>query len=274
MIKINYKISKKSKDIIQKYVAGVFKDISLNFYGIKTAKVKELINVELPIIDINDNSTDFVFLLQDNTYLHLEFQTSYNKNDLIRFQTYDLRLFARDEKKIYTIVVYASNVKDTNILDIGSSIYRPQIIMLKGYDGETIYKELEKKVKNDISFNDLDIINFLFLPLMKNKKHKKTVAINTIRLAQNICDKNKRNLCIASIFAFAYKYLNEDEINSVMEVLKMTDFGSLILEQGAEKEKIKIAKKLLQKNLNIDEIIEITELDKETILKLRSKDEQ
>lgn len=39
----------------------------------RSAKVKELISVELPIIEVKDNSMDFVFLLEDNTYLHLEF---------------------------------------------------------------------------------------------------------------------------------------------------------------------------------------------------------
>lgn len=68
MFKINYKISKKSKDIIQKYVSATFKNINLEFYGVKTAKIKELINVELPIVEIKDNSIDFVFLLEDNTY--------------------------------------------------------------------------------------------------------------------------------------------------------------------------------------------------------------
>ena len=46
MVKINTNISQKSKDIIQKYIVSTFKEIGLNFYGIKTAKIKELINVD------------------------------------------------------------------------------------------------------------------------------------------------------------------------------------------------------------------------------------
>ena len=87
------KISKQYRDLIQKHVSGLFRDSALEFYGIKTARIKELINVELPDVVVKGSSTDFIFLLEDDTYLHLEFQTTYNVSDLIRFAAYDLRLF-------------------------------------------------------------------------------------------------------------------------------------------------------------------------------------
>ena len=75
MNKLDIKISKHKRDIIQKYTSGLFKDATLEFYGIKTAKIKELVNVELPVVEVSEESTDFIFLLADNTYLHFEFQT-------------------------------------------------------------------------------------------------------------------------------------------------------------------------------------------------------
>jgi hypothetical protein len=42
---------------------------------VKSAKIKELINTELQIVEIATTSTDFVFLLEDGTYQHLEFET-------------------------------------------------------------------------------------------------------------------------------------------------------------------------------------------------------
>ena len=49
---IDIQISKHAKDIIQKYTSGLFKNATLEFYGIKTAKIKELINGELPVVEI------------------------------------------------------------------------------------------------------------------------------------------------------------------------------------------------------------------------------
>lgn len=268
---MDYKVSKKAKDIIQKYIAGAFKDVSLDFYGINTPKIKELINVELPIIDINDNSTDFIFLLEDNTYLHLEFQTVYNKDDLIRFWSYDLRLYLRDKRKIHTVIVYASSVKDIEALNIGTSTFNPDIIMLKDYNGDSIYKDIENKVLKGQDITDLDILNLLFLPLMKNKKRKKTVAIDSVKLAKNIKDKNKRNICIGSIFAFTYKYLEYNEINSILEVIKMTDLGTLLMEQAEHEKAIEIAKNALKEGASVAFVQKITKLDFNVIEKLKEE---
>lgn len=276
VVTIDYKISKKAKDIIQKYVASAFKDVSLDFYGVKTAKIKELINVELPIIEIKDNSMDFVFLLEDNTYLHLEFQTVYNESDLVRFCIYDYKLFERDKRKINTIVIYSSNSKKIqDMLDIGVSCYKPQIIKMKDYDGDTTYIEIENKIKNNVELEEIDIVNLLFIPLMKNKQSKSEMAIKSINLAKNIKDKNKQNMCIGSIFAFAYRYFDETEINTILEVLKMTDLGSMLVkegfEQGIEQEKKEIVKKALTENISIDIIQKITGLNIEIIKELEKE---
>ena len=70
---MNSKISQKSRDIIQKYASGLFKDSALEFYGVKCAPIKELINVELPVVEVGDSTTDYIFLLEDDSYLYLEF---------------------------------------------------------------------------------------------------------------------------------------------------------------------------------------------------------
>lgn len=276
MVLIEYKISKKSKDIIQKYVSATFKDVNFDFYGLKTAKIKELINVELPIIEIKDNSMDFVFLLEDNTYLHLEFQTVYNESDLIRFCIYDLKLFERDKRKINTVIIYSSNSKSIQSqLDIGVNVYSPQIIKMKDYNGDITYTEIENKVKNNIEINELDIINLLFIPLMKSKESKNKLAVKSIKLAKNIKDKNKQNMCIGSIFAFAYRYLDETEINDILEVLRMTDLVSIFIkegiEQGIEQEKKEIVKSALNEGATLEFIQKITGLSMESIQEIQKE---
>ncbi len=93
MVNLNVKISKHAKDLIQKYAAGLFKNSSLAFYGVKAARIKEIISVDLPAVAVTGSAADFVFLLEDNTYLHFEFQTTYNASDLLRFAGYDIRLY-------------------------------------------------------------------------------------------------------------------------------------------------------------------------------------
>jgi len=146
VIYLDVKISRRVNDIIQKYASGLFKNATLEFYGVKTAKIKELINIELPVVEVSESGADFAFLLEDDTYLHFEFQTAYNKNDLIRFAHYNLRLYERDGRKIQSVIIYSSDVKKMPAgLEIGSLTYNPDKIMMGDYDGDIVYHELKDK---------------------------------------------------------------------------------------------------------------------------------
>jgi hypothetical protein len=63
MISIDTKITKHINDVIQKYASGLFRDATLEFYGIKTAPIKELINPELPSVEVSGGAADVVFNL-------------------------------------------------------------------------------------------------------------------------------------------------------------------------------------------------------------------
>ena len=258
MNEIDTEISVRYKDILQKYTSGLFRNAILEYYGIKSAKIKELINVELPVVEVADTSTDFIFLLEDDTYMHFEFQTGYSRDDLIRFAEYDLRLYKRDRRKIQTVVIYSSDVREAaDTLDIGSLVYAPVNIMMYKYDGNVIFRDLETKLKARQDLSDTDMLNIILLPLMRNTIPKAELAVKAVRLAQTIENKNKSDLCVASAIAFSSKYLNNDELSKIWEVFRMTDvIGKLIKD-----EVIEIAKKAIRKGLSLDDISDLTNLD-------------
>jgi predicted transposase/invertase (TIGR01784 family) len=273
-------ISKHAKDIIQKYTSGLFRNATLEFYGVKTAKIKELINVELPVVEVAKTSTDFIFLLEDDTYLHFEFQTAYKKDDLIRFAMYDLRLYERDKRKMQTVVIYSSDVrKAEDSLNIGSLTYAPLKVMMGEYDGNAIYASLEAKLKAGHELTDADMLNLIFLPLMRNDISKAKLAEKSIELANTIHDETKRNTCIASAFAFSLKYLSDEEITRILEVLRMMSLDTaaamltdVAVEVVTKKQAIEIAKKLIKKGLSLEDIADSTGLEIADIKELQEQE--
>lgn len=265
---IDIQISKQYKDIIQKYTSGLFKNSILSFYGIKSAKIKELINGELPNVEVSDSSTDFIFLLEDGTYLHIEFQTTYRIEDLTRFARYDSFLYDRDKRKIQTVIIYSSDVRTVaNTLEIGSLIYAPINIMMYDYDGNEIYKDLDTKLKAKQDLTDTDILNLILLPLMKHNIPRYELTKKSVELAKTIEDKTKRELCISSAIAFSSKYLSDNELKRIWEVFRMTDvIGKLIKDELVE-----VAIKLLKRGIAINAISEDTGLDIETIETLQEE---
>ena len=271
MINIEVNMPKHSKDIINKYTSALFKDMTLEFFGVKAAKIKELISGELPVVEVSVLRTDCIFLLEDDTYQHLEFETAYNKDNLVRFAKYDLYLYERDKREINTTVIYSAEVKTADrSIKIGSLEYTPNVVMMRDYDGGAIFAELEAKLKNGEDLTDKDILNLIFMPLMRNSAPKLELVEKSIKLANTISDQSKRDGCIASTVHFADRYLNDDDRKHVLEGLKMTRIAELLLEEKA----IEIAKNLLQEKIPMEVICKSTNLSIETIEELQEQLEE
>ena len=265
--------------MLQKHASALFRNASLEFYGVKSARIKELISVELPVIEVSKSAMDFVFLLEDDTYLHFEFQTAHSKQDLIRFAHYDLRLFERDGRDVQTVIIYSADVKrPPDGLRIGSLTYAPDVIMMGDYDGKATYAALSEKIRSGGELTDIDIMNLCLLPLMRNDMPRGELAVNSIRLALTVEDKAKRDACVASAVAFSERFLSEAEESKIEELLRMSNILVRYLaekveqgiEGGVEVERSKIAKSLLQDGMSAHAVSKHTGLDEETVRQIQS----
>ena len=267
MNNLQSKVSKHTNDIIQKYVNALFRNATLDFYGIKTAPIKELANPELPVISVESGSTDAVFLLMDDSYLHFAFETGHtSKRAMIKSASYDIRLFERDGRTVHTVIIYTYEVKNRPpSLKIGSLEYAPDIILMNDYDGDTIFAEIETKIKSGTSLTDVDLLNLVLLPIMRHTKSRIDLAMDTIKLAQKISDTIKREACIASAFAFANKFLDETDKEKLLGVIKMTDLAVMLMDDKA----IEIAKSMLKDKVTIEFVARHTGLDVSTVEKLK-----
>ena len=268
-------ISRHSRDIIQKHANTLFKDTALEFYGVKTAKIKELINVELPAINIAETSMDFVFLLEDDTYLHLEFQTTYNEDDLLRFAMYDLRLKKRDGRDVTTMIIYAAEIKKVKDKPLTNSLtYNPIRVMMCEYDGNTIYNELQEKINTDEELTDMDILKLIFLPLMNHTLPRVELAMNTVKMAVRIKDEAKRHACEAAAFAFGNRYLSKQDYDKMIGVLKMTTLADIMIGKELRRRDIEIVKNALKEGFSINDIVKITGLEESVVMEIKAEIER
>jgi len=268
-----YGTTKQWKDVIQKYISALYKDSILEFYGIETARVKELISANLPIVDVRNAETDQILLLENDTYLHLGFETGLHEKVLVRHLEYDVRLYARDGREIKTVIVYTSDVKVAPpSLKIGPNLtYNPDSVLLAKYDGDAVIVEIEQKLLNKERFTDQDIIKLTFLPLMKTTMPQVEMAYKTVTLAKSIKDKEKRDACMATAVAYASRVLSRVDIKTLLEAIRMVDYdlGEVVAEVFGEDTKINIAKRMLRRGTAIEVIAEDTELDIATVSRLQ-----
>jgi hypothetical protein len=223
-------------------------------------------------VKIKKTSADLIFLLEDNTYLHLEFQTNYKLDDLIRFSEYNLKIYMRAKQKVKTVIIYSSDVKSIETLDTGSVLFTPLAIMMYDYNGDKIFKELEIKLQKKQKLTGIDVMSLALLPLMKNSISKTELAKKTIKMANTIENKDQRDLCIASAIAFAERYLSKAEMNELEGVIEMFDIVEQIVTKNVnknlKKRELELAKEMLLDSKPMEDIIKYSKLSKKQVEKL------
>ena len=273
---IDAKITQHTNDTIQKYTNALFRNATLEFYGIETAPIKELINPELPKVEVSGGAADIVFLLEDDTYLHFAFETGHNTAAVAKCFSYDARLFERDGRKIHTVIIYTADVKTRpSGLSFGTMRYYPDVILMTEYDGDAVFKELEAKIKTGQELTEIDMLNLALLPLMRHTMPPRELAAESIRLAQTIPDITRRNACTAAAVAFANKFLSKTDMEKIKGVLAMTDLVGMIVEDAVgnaiKNRDMEIAKNALKMGFSIENIAGITSLDESTIKQLQTE---
>ncbi|WP_100372099.1 hypothetical protein [Bacillus sp. FJAT-45037] len=216
------KIAYNNYDIIFRHMTEQFKNKALDFYGIKTAPIVRVEPTDLPTITVNDRRMDFMFLLADDTYLHLEFQTTYHEKDLDRFLQYDVSAYERYQKPIHTVIIYGANIESAcTSKNYGSVSYKTDIILMKEYDGDQVLLNLWTKIENGEKLTEIDELHLMFVPLMKSEANRSERAIETVELVKRIDDEDQQIKLMAAIIAISDKFIDKEYVEKLMEVLHM-----------------------------------------------------
>lgn len=240
-------------DIIFRNMTEQLKEKALDFYGVSTAPIVQVVPTDLPTITVNDRRMDFMFLLQDDTYLHLEFQTTFKESDLDRFLQYDVSAYELFQKPIHTVVIYGADVEEAlEAKSYGSITYETQAIFMKDYDGDRIMQDLWTKVENGEDLTDLDELNLIFLPLMRSSVDRSERAIETVELAKRVKDEQKQVRLMATIIAVSDKFIDKEYVEKLMEVLSMAKVLRLAEERARVSESQQAIKRYLDVRFGID----------------------
>jgi hypothetical protein len=156
-----------------------------------------------------------------------------------------------------------------NELDMGSIKYKVQQIFMIKYDGTKRYNEIKRKIEKEEPLTKKDLMDLVFLPLMRNEKSEEEVTKDVFELAIKIPDENQKEMVIGSLLGFSDSYVRDECLNELKEVIRMTKIGTSLFEEGVEEgEKeltIKILSKRFGRRLTKELKAKIREADKKTI---------
>ncbi|GAB6156791.1 hypothetical protein JCM17380_55460 [Desulfosporosinus burensis] len=272
-------ISGHNNDIIMKATAAMFKDKTLEVFGLKTAKIVDIMSTVLPVVEAKEKRVDFVFLLEDDTLLHLEFQTTVPEDLLRRVAYYGARLVERHNMDVNTAVIYSGRIESASeLLEKGSLCYRVTNVFLKGMDGDAEYYRIKTLLGQGLELEEVDLLKLILLPLMKSQQPEAEMTIKAAQLAKSANSK-LTDFVIGSIIAITDKFLPEEYKKKLLEVLSMTQIEEWIREEGKAEGKVEgkaegkleAARNAVKKGLSLEDIAEITDLPLETVQKLKAE---
>ncbi|TKC13835.1 hypothetical protein [Robertmurraya kyonggiensis] len=125
-----------------------------------------------------------MYLLEDGTFLHVEYQTTVKKHDTFRFGGYVLGLYNKfkDDKRysafiFKSVIIYAPHIKRASVkssLDLGSILYQFDPLFLNEVQQEESYLQIIDKIRQNpnVQLTDDEKMIILYKPLFNRRKKK------------------------------------------------------------------------------------------------------
>ncbi|SDC65556.1 hypothetical protein [Halanaerobium congolense] len=264
-------------DFVFKDSFNLFKNDIADFLEVELPGIASYLETEFAEIETNLELLDLNFMLKDGSILHLEEEAEISISDLIRFASYDLKLYNRYRDRVRTIILCIKGYTDSTAgFNCGSLGYNSTVVDMSKKDGKKKLVELKTKIENKEKINYLDLI---FLPLMNSDQKIVDRVKETIKLEEKLeIEQNSKNNLVALTVVLSDKFLSDKDMSEIWRDYKMVKFFKYVEEQGkkeGEKQgEKKLFKKLIKGNFEgcDDKIMEL--IDQAEISKLEELSER
>ena len=263
----NFDITAHNYDFVFKDSFNLFKDNIADFLKVDLPGVVSYLETEFTEIETNAEKMDLNFTLEDGSILHLEEEIEISVDDLIRFASYDLKLYNRYRDNIRTIILCIKGYPSSKAgFNCSSLSYNTTVVNMSDKNGKEKMKEIKEKIENKEQINYLDLI---FLPLMNSDETMVKRVKKTIGLQEKLeVDQNLKNKIVALTIVLSDKFLNNQDISELWGEYRMVKFFKYVEEQGEEQGERKLFKKLVKGNFEGSDEAIFELIDKVNISKI------
>lgn len=269
-------ISRTAKDTVNKFIVHRFRDGALAWFGIESLKIVEPISAEVTHVDIKQDMLDLVMRLEDDSLLHLEFQST-RESSLHRFLRYDAHLLYEHRRPIRAIVVYTVRTQTApEQLDAGCLKYRVENVYLYDRDGAHALASIQAHLEQGLWTLD-DELNLAFLVFMKNTP--RNIVDIIIGLLKQIPDESSKRRTAAMFCGLAVTQLSEEQLRRIEGEFQVRNIMVELVEEQLRKEHQEgkweglqeVAKKLLCRGNSVTETAELTGLSEKEIEHIKAE---
>ena len=242
-------IAYQNKDIEFKLMSETYKEKSFDAYGLKLPKIKEVLPTNLPAVSASEMRIDNLFLLEDDTVAIVDYESEDKTSNRVKYINYIGRIMQRYDSQgiripeLRMIVIYTGDVetaKDT--WEIPCLTLKMEQVFIHSLPDAEIYQSVKKKLENNETLSEKELMLLIILPLAKKGKEvKQKVIEQVVDLAKQIEDENTQAFVITGILVSSDKFIDRDYAKSVRRYLSMTKVFQILEEE--KQEAINLARK-------------------------------
>jgi hypothetical protein len=223
-------------DFVFKDSFSLFKNDIGDFLKVELPGIDSYLETEFAEIKTSAERMDLNFKLEDGSILHLEEEIEVSVDDLIRFASYDLKLYNRYRDRIRTIILCIKGYPAAEAaFNAGSLGYNTTVVNMSDKDGKEKMKELREKIEKGEEINYLELI---FLPLMNSDQDMAKRVKETIELEDKLdADQKFKNNLAALTIVLCDKFLSSENMIELWRDRKMVKFFKYVEEQGKKQGK-------------------------------------
>jgi len=190
------------------------------------------------------------------------------------------KYFSDDIKdiKLRLIIIYTGDIEKADpVLETDCITLRTEQVFLINIDGDAEYQAIREKIESGQPLTDDDIMKLIILPLtQKGREGKQVMLEKVVEVSKKIPDEKLQLMALTGVLVASDRFVDEEYSEEVRRFLSMTKIEKIFEKERIEygigerqKEKAIIAKKMLDKDVDITDIMEITGLTEQEILSLQ-----
>lgn len=274
-------IAYQNKDILFKILGQTYKEKSFAAYGINLPPIRDLLPTDLPKISANQKLIDNLFILEDDTYAIVDYESVYKKSNKIKYLNYIARVMEKYFKEdnsfnLRLIVIYTGDVENAeSSFETDCFTMRTEQAFLSHIDGEAAFQSIQEKLHSNTPLSDDDLMKLIILPLtVPGSGGKQKMLERVVDLADLIPNEEQRIFTLSGVIVASDKFIDRNYLQQIRRRIDMTQLGKLYEKdkiEYANKKTREMAKSMLSEDIDIVKIMKITGLTEEELLRLQDE---
>lgn len=227
--------------------------------------------------------------MADGTYAIVDYEAEYKKLNKIKYLNYIARVMEKYYKEdenfnLRLVVIYTGDVQSAEAtLETSCITLRTEQAFLSHIDGEAAFDSIRQKIHSGVPLEDDDLMKLVILPLtVPGFEGKQEMLEKVVDLAEQITDEEQRIFTLSGVIVASDKFISREYLDQIRRRINMTQLGQLYekekIEYGNQKiretsirERTEMALKMLKRNIDIIDIMEVTGLTEAELLRLQDE---